>query len=214
MLDLPARLAALFAAERAVRVTHAELAASPASELVPALARAMDEARALPDRAEASLRLVRVAELLGEAGGPEALDRLVDLMGETDPEPRVIAGEELEELAYSRFKDVAQAIERALGRLEPTSLALTELPYLLAEIPEGGAFALLRRFLSLKAPEPVAAAIEALVEVGDPGAVEWLKPLARDARVVSMEDDGGGSISLGELASEAMEILERVAAGP
>src|SRR5581483_9448382 len=174
MTEIPARLEDLFAAERAVRTIHTELATR--KDLLPALEKAMKDANALSDRAEAVLRLVRVGELLGEMGGPGALDRLIDLMGTEDPEPRVVAAEELEELAYSRFKEVAQAIERALERLDPENLALVELPYLLAEIPEGGAFLLLQRFLKLKAALPVASAIEALVEVGDPEAIKWIEP--------------------------------------
>lgn len=211
MKDLPARLGELFDAERAVRTIHTELASHP-KDLLPTLEQAMNDARALDDRVEAVLRLVRIAELLGEVGGPVAIDRLIDLMGVEDPEPRVVAGEEIEELAYSRFKEVAQAVERALTRLDPKSPALMELPYLLAEIPEGGAFLLLQRFLKLKAAEPVAAAIEAIVEVGDPEAIAWLEPLEDDKRTVSMEDVADmadASITIGELALEAIDILER-----
>lgn len=208
MKDLPARLGELFDAERAVRTIHTELALRP-QELLPTLEQAMNEARELSDRPEAVLRLVRIAELLGEVGGPVAIDRLIDLMNVEDPEPRVVAGEEIEELAYSRFKEVAQAVERALGRLDPKSPALMELPYLLAEIPEGGAILLLQRFLKLKAPEPVAAAIEALVEVGDPEAIAWIAPLENDKRVVSMSElEADTSITIGELAAEALSILE------
>lgn len=210
MKDLPRRLGELFDAERAVRTIHIELAACPPNDLLPVLDRALNEARDLPDRVEAVLRLVRVAELLGELGGPAGIDRLIDLMGVEDPEPRVVAGEELEELAYARFKEVAQAIERAVERLDPKNPALVELPYLLAEIPEGGALLLLHRFLKLPAAEPVAAAIEALVEVGDPSAIQWIGPLEGDKRSVSMEDvEADASITIGELALEAVAILQR-----
>jgi HEAT repeat protein len=209
MTDLPTRLGELFDAERAVRTIHSELALRP-KELLPVLEAAMNEARGLSDRAEAVVRLVRIAELLGEVGGPGAIDRLIDLMGVEDPEPRVVAGEEIEELAYARFKEVAQAVERAIVRLDPKSPALVELPYLLAEIPEGGAYLLLGRFLKLKAAEPVAAAIEALVEVGDPEAIAWFEPLEGDKRTVSMEDvEADASITIGELAAEAIDILQR-----
>jgi HEAT repeat protein len=72
---------------------------------------------------------------------------------------------------------------------------------------------LLQRFLKLPGAEPVAAAIEALVEVGDPEAIRWLEPLENDKRTVSMEDvEADASITIGELASEAVEILERATA--
>jgi hypothetical protein len=63
--------------------------------------------------------------------------------------------------------------------------------------------------LKLAAPEPVAAAIEALVEVGDPEAIAWIEPLEGDKRIVSMEEvEADASITIGELAAEAVEILE------
>ena len=62
---------------------------------------------------------------LGEMGG-----------GGESAEARAVAGEELENIAFERFKEVALGIERALARLPKDSPALTELPYLLAEVAE------------------------------------------------------------------------------
>jgi hypothetical protein len=57
----------------------------------------------------------------------------------------------------------------------------------------------------------VAAAIEAVVEMGDPGAVAMLDKLLADARRVQLEDDAGteGDASIGELAAEARALLIR-----
>ncbi len=209
--DLAPRLASLFEAERTVRRLHAELLRGDHAALAAALERAAKEAAGLPDAPEANVRLVRVAELLAEVEGARSVDVLVDIMGSDHPEARLSAGEALEERGYSRFKELALGVERALERLPPSSPALVELPYLLAEIPEPGVMKLLGMFLKQKEPGPVAAAIEALVEVGDPAAKRLLEPLCADERHVSMEDEGGdeGHVAIGELATEAVEMLER-----
>ncbi len=207
-------LRALFDAERAVRAAHDELARESANDLVPALQRAVRDAMRQDER-EASLRLVRIASLLGELQGASVVDLLIDVLGSDAPEARDEAGEELTAQAWERFKEVALGVERALERLPAGNLALLELPYVLAEIPEPGVPKLLARFLAHKDAEVVASALEALVETGDPGAATLLVPLTKDSRKVEMEDDGGteGEVTIGELASEAIEVLEGARGG-
>jgi HEAT repeat protein len=127
------------------------------------------------------------------------------------PEARRAAGEELEALAFERFKEVAGGVERALKRLPVGSPALPELPYILAEIPEAGVMKLLGQFLGHKDPDAVAAAIETIAELGDPSAIQLLEPLMHDDRTVELADDGGettSEASIGELATEAIELLQ------
>jgi HEAT repeat protein len=207
--DVSQYLHLLFEAERSVRLHHAELSKAPADALVEGLAVAVDEALSLRDDAEASLRLVRIASLLGELEGPRAVDLLIDVLGSEEPEARHAAGEALEEIAFDRFKEVALGTERALDRLQPGNPALLELPYILAGIGEPGVRKLLGRFLKCVDPEAVSAAIEAIVEMGDSGAAPLLEPLVRDPREVSLEDEEGeeGTVTLGELASEAVRLL-------
>ena len=209
------QLATLFDAERTTRRLHAQLVKAHAKDpepLVAALRAEADAARAQKDPEELALRLVRVATLLGDLHGGGAVDLLIDILDVDDPEARHAAGEALEGLAYDRFKEVALGIERALTRLPKGSHALSEIPYLLAEIPEPGATKLLGRFLQHADPEAVAAAIEALVEIADPQAAQLLAPLANDKRVVQLEDEGGeeGKVTIGELAKEARELLAEV----
>jgi HEAT repeat protein len=219
MADSPAepvsrRLQALFDAERTTRRVHADLVKAHGKEPGPLVAALRAEATAARDLEpeEQAIRLVRVASLLGDLHGAEAVDLLIDILDAEDPEARHAAGEALEGLAYDRFKEVALGIERALTRLKAGSSALTELPYLLAEIPEPGATKLLGRFLQHADPEAVAAAIEALVEIADPMAASMLGPLANDKRVVQLEDEGGeeGKVTIGELAAEARQLLAEV----
>jgi HEAT repeat protein len=201
----------LFDAERAVRRLHDELAALPVGELLEPLGAALTAALKEPSEEEASLRLVRLANLLGEKEGPRVVDALIDVLSSEHPEARRAAGEELEALAYERFKEVAGGVERALKRLPVGSPALPELPYILAEVPEPGVVKLLGQFLQHKDPDGVAAAIETIAEIGDPGAIKLLESLLHDERTVELADDGGeatSEASIGELAAEAVELLQ------
>lgn len=202
-------LTQLFEAERNVRRLHKELASQGDAAIVEAIGTAADEALALEDKDESTLRLVRLSDLLAELTGPRAVDLLVKILGSEEPEARHAAGESLEGLAFDRFKEVALGIERALESLPHGNLALAELPYLLAEVPEPGVMKLLGKFLKHGDAEAVAAAIEALVEVGDPTGAGMLMPLLSDRRTVQVEDDLGddGSVTVGDLATEAREFL-------
>jgi hypothetical protein len=213
MPDLAATLTTLFDAERAVRAAHDELVDAEPGAVLPLLEKTTHDALTLDelDEDEASLRLVRVAAVLGEMQGPRVVDLLVDILGCDEPEARHAAGEAIEGLAFDRFKEVALGVERALERLPGGSPALSELPYLLAQVPEPGVTKLLARFLAHKDADAVAAAIEALVEMGDPAALPMLDALSGDARKVQLEDEGGteGEATLGELVAEARTLLSK-----
>ena len=203
------RLTELFDAERRVRRIHDELCESAEGDLCDTLAEAITAAGREPEE-EASLRLSRIAMILGEVEGPRPVDMLVDVLASDHPEARVTAGEQLEELAFERFKEVALGVERALKRLPVGSPALPELPYLLAEIPEPGVSKLLGQFLGHADPDAVAAGIEALVDLGDPTCIKHLEALVGDTRTVEMleEQDGAAEeVTIGELAEEAVAIL-------
>ncbi len=201
----------LFESERNVRRAHDALASSPVDLVLPHLEREARLALAEDgvDEDESSLRLVRIAGLLGEMQGARVIDLLVDILGCDEPEARHAAGEALSALAFDRFKEVALGVERALTRLPAGSPALAELPYLLAEVPEPGVMKLLAGFLAHRDPDAVASAIEVLVEAGDPSVLPMLEPLAKDARKVQLEDEGGteGEATIAELVAEARQIL-------
>ena len=205
-------LQALFDAERKSRELHAALRGEGDDLLVPELVKATKSALALDDEDESSIQLVRLALLLGDLEGAQAVDLLVDILGGSSPEARIAAGEALEGLAFDRFKEVALGIERAIERLPKNSAALTELPFLLAEVGEPGCAKLLGRFLQHEEAEVVASAIEALAELGDPAGIPLLAKLERDGRQVQLDDEEGGErVAIADLAHEAKEILEELA---
>ncbi|MEJ7733125.1 MAG: HEAT repeat domain-containing protein [Polyangiaceae bacterium] len=208
---IDSKLLELFEAERTVRRLHDELTDMPEDELVDALAGAAQAAAKESRAEEASMRLSRIASLLGEFEGPRVVDALIDVLASEHPEARLAAGEELEELSFERFKEVAQGVERALKRLPVGSPALPELPYILAQVPEPGVVKLIGQFLKHEDADAVAAAIESLVEVGDPSAARLLKPLAGDKRTVELaeeETERTEEVTIGELATEAIDLLE------
>jgi hypothetical protein len=204
----------LFAAERTVRELHGRIAGGKVADQLAALEVATAEALKVDDEDESSVRLVRLADLLGELEGPKSADLLIDILGTDSLEARRAAGEALEDVAFDRFKELALAVERALDRLPHGHAALTELPFLLSEVPEPGVRRLLGRFLAHKDPEAVAATIEAIVDHGDVGAADLLLPLEKDERTVDMEDEEGdeGTVRIGDLAIEARTLLAELSA--
>lgn len=202
-------LAALFDAERTVRSIHVRLADEATDALLSAITPEVKSALENDDEEESALRLVRLAHLLGDMEGEKPVDLLIDILDGDSVEARVVAGEALEGIAFDRFKEVALGIERALARLPGDSVALQELPFLLAEVGEPGCTKLLGRFLQHADADVVASGIEALVELGDPAAIPMLAKLARDPRQVQLEEEEGEGerVGLGELAHEASELL-------
>ncbi|NUP10909.1 MAG: hypothetical protein HOW73_33100 [Polyangiaceae bacterium] len=207
--DLDQALTNLFDAERRVRQLHGEIADSDENALLAAASKAIEKAVKEPNEDEASMRLERLAALLGELEGPRAVDLLIDILATDFPDARAAAGEQLEGLAYDRFKEVAKGVERALKRLPARSPALPELPYLLAEVPEPGVLKLLELFLAHEDADAVAAAIEVAVEIGDPQMGKHIEKLRGDSRTVEMTDENEDSVevTIGDLVDDALDIF-------
>lgn len=210
--DLEAKIDRLRRAEEDVRRLQDELiddAASDRAVTLAALKEAIVEGLGEGEGVEASIALVPIVEVLAELEGPDVCDLLVDAMGSDDPETRHTAGKALEDLAFERYKEVAQAIERAVERLPATHHALRELPFTLAEVGEPGMPRALRGYLAHREGDVVAGAIESLAMAGDPAAIAELRKLMKDPRTVMLTDegDGGEQVSIGMLASEAIALL-------
>jgi HEAT repeat protein len=205
--SLAPQLQAIFEAERALRKAELELLQGDQKELAGLLTEAVAQAKAEPDPYEAELRLTRLADLCAQVPGDPMADALLAILDEEQPGVRVQAAEALVDVAYDRYAEVARAIERALSRAD-NGPAMQELPWVIAEVAEPSAVGLISRFLLHQNEEVVASAIEALARLGDPASIAALKKLAKDPRVVTVEEgDEEFTSTLGELASEAIDSL-------
>lgn len=210
MSDPRAHLRALFDADRALRQAERSLLLSASPEaLASAFAAATDRALADTDTERQELELVRLADLCAQVEGPLAVDTLLKILDHADPAVRAEAGEALLDVAYERFKEVANAIERALDQRRD-GLAMEELPYMLAEIHDPDPMPLMLRFLAHPRAEVVASAIEACVERADPAAVVKLKKLLDDTREVTVPELDDEKVTLGDLAADALSFFEEV----
>jgi HEAT repeat protein len=209
--EIESRIEKLQRAEEEVRRLQDELidsAASSRAQTLTALREAVLEGLGHGEGPDAAAALVPIAEVLGELDGPEVCDLLIDLLGSDEPEVRFTAGRALQDLAFDRFKEVAEATERAVKRLPRDNEALRELPYVVAEVGEPGVPRILRGYLGHGDADVVASAIEALAALGDPAAVPELKKLTRDPRTVQLDEaDGETQSSIGVLAQEAIDMI-------
>jgi HEAT repeat protein len=201
-------LTALLDAERSLRLHEQILLATEPAALRKLLAAAVKDAKRLGDRKEASLRLERLADLCAQVEGAEMTDALIAILDDEAPSVRVQAAEALVDVGFERYAELARGIERALARGEH-GLAMQELPWVLCEIAEPSARALIARFLGVDDLDVVGSAVEALAELGDPDAVKDLLPLQHDPRPIELdEDDGEVTATLGELVRETIEALQ------
>jgi HEAT repeat protein len=213
MMTLPENLQAIFDADRTLRAVEAALLENPKSDaLIGLLEAAAEEALHSADRTEATMRLERLADLCAQVPGPRMTDTLIHILNDEDPRVRIAAGEALRDIGYERYAEVARGIERALDR-EMSGPAMSELPWVLAEIGEPSALPLIRRFLNHGDADVVAAAIEALVQLADPEAAPDLERFLGDPRKVIVDDfEEESQTTLGDLAEDALTILAGEAA--
>lgn len=207
-MSLSDELHRIFDADRTIRAAESALLRdSGAHELFTLLERETQKALDSADRREAAMRLERLADLCAQVPGPRMTDTLIAILNAEEPRVRVAAGEALRDVGYERYAEVARGIERALDR-GAEGLAMSELPWVLAEIGEPSALPLIRRFLDHRSADVVAAAIEALAQLQDPEAIEDLERFLGDPRVVIIDDfEDETKTTLGELAKEALEML-------
>ena len=214
-------LDAVFSAERSLRQNERILLDADDDAVRALLSAAVDEAKRLTDRKEAVLRLERLADLCAQIDGPDMADALIAILDDEAPSVRVQAAEALVDVGFERYAEVARAIERALGRGEHGP-AMQELPWVLVEIAEPSARPLIARFLASADVDMVASAVEALAELGDPKAVDDLRPLQDDPRPIELEALEGGEdegedeelgATLGDLVRETIDALQLEAGG-
>ena len=207
-MSLPDELQRIFDADRVLlKAESALLSKKGSEELITLLEQATEGALQMEDRKEGAMRLERLADLCAQVPGPRMTDALIAILDDGEPRVRVAAGEALRDLGYERYAEVARGIERALDR-NADGIAMSELPWVLAEIAEPSALPLIRRFLDHPSAEVVAAAIEALAQLQDPEALADLERFVGDERIVTIEDfEDETKTTLGELAEDALEML-------
>lgn len=211
---LDAKLSTVFAADRALRIAELDFLEGTSPAHLAAIARAVDVALTLDDAEEAAIRLMRSADLLGEFTGPEVPALLLRLLDHDEPAVRDAAGTTLLDLGYSRYAEVARAIEKLIDDGKALT-ALKEVPFVLAEIGEPGGVKLCLKLIKHADAGVTAAAVEALAMLGDPSVIKDLEKLSKDKRVVDVDgnDDDesappeGGGPTVGELVGEALEHL-------
>lgn len=203
-----AKLARIFETDRALRQAQQDFSSTGDERTrTEALSRALDAAWTLADQEEGVERLMRLGDLLTDVGGPLACTLLVKLLNHEEPGVRASAGEGLLELGHARYAEVARVMEKTVD--EGTAVtALTEVPYILAELGEPGGVKICLRLLKHTEGDVVAAAIEALAALGDPSAVVHIEKLKNDKRSVTVEEElETGELTVGELAAEAADHL-------
>ncbi len=207
-MSLPDELQRIFDADRVLQESESVLLRKKGSEeLIALLERETENALRMEDRKEGIMRLERLADLCAQVPGPRMTDALIAILNDGEPRVRLAAGEALRDLGYERYAEVARGIERALDR-NAGGPAMSELPWVLAEIAEPSALPLIRRFLDHPISDVAAAAIEALAQLQDPEAAPDLERFVGDSRIVIIEDfEDEARTTLGELAEDALEML-------
>jgi len=207
-MSLPDELQRIFDADRVLQKAESALLRKKGSEgLIALLESETESALQMEDREEGTMRLERLADLCAQVPGPRMTDALIAILNDEEPRVRVAAGEALRDLGYERYAEVARGIERALDR-NADGLAMSELPWVLAEIAEPSALPLIRRFLDHASADVAAAAIEALAQLQDPEALADLERFVGDPRIVIIEDfEDETKTTLGELAEDALEMM-------
>lgn len=202
----------IFDSDRTMREAEGQLLSQEQAVVVSELSKAVTEAKAMEDRAEACMRLERLADLCAQVPGPEMADALINILDDEEPTVRSAAGEALLDVTYTFYAEVARAIDRALDE-KRTGPVMSELPFLLAEVGEPGAAKQLKRFLQSDSAEVIAAAIEASVELLDPQMIEPIEKLTDDEReVVFFDFEAATQVSIAELATAAVEALSNLEA--
>ncbi|MCB9667807.1 MAG: HEAT repeat domain-containing protein [Myxococcales bacterium] len=205
----PELLDTIFSADRAADDAELTLLKTNASDLVQLFTAATSTALDLSDADDRRRQLRRLVDLSAQVPGPKMIDNLIRILNSDDAAARFHAGEALLDVGYERYAEVARGIERALDE-KRRGPCMSELPFIIAEIGEPSSLMLISRFLKLEDPDVVAAAIEALVVVGNPDIEPVLQPLLNDPRSVTMHDeDEELTVSLGELAKDAIAVLCR-----
>ena len=201
-------LQSIHAADLALIKAEDALLRTPQPQLVALLSEAVLTTTQKPPSEETGRELARLADLCSQVPGPEMMDAMLLILNQEDPAVRVAVQDVLLEVAYERYAEFARGVDRVMSSDDPVGPAMSELPFMIAEIAEPSALPLLKDFLAIDHADVVAATVEAMVELGDAEAIDLLTPMTSDTRMVGIEGfEQETEASIGKLASEAIEIL-------
>ena len=212
-IDVQKTLETLYNAERTFRGKLRAFHQVPKYKLIDVLAEHVQQALQVTQPRERDARLMTLIRVLADIRGPRAIDLIIDILGCDSEEANRRASQVLEDLADERLSDLRDAISRAIKRLPSGHVALSELPFVVYNLRDVDRISLLRPFLDLQDPEPVAATIEAFIEIMDPSVKSLLEPFVDDNRVVLIDEGPGEDpeqLTVGQIASEAIQSLEEV----
>ena len=155
---------------------------------------------------EVTIGFVRAAEMLVGLGGKKVSKLLGEGLDHDNIDIRMLSGDALTHLGEDGLDNIMLAAE---GVLERDGVGAEEMPFILAELDYEDAPEILARFLHATNPNVVAAALEALVEVGDERSTAEIEALVNDPREVEMAEaaEGESTTTIGQLAKEALEML-------
>ena len=210
--DPAQQLETLFDISRKVNALTKQICANPQPGLYDAIRDARDDAFDLANEDEWMLRLNCLAQLLQISRTPAAIDLLIESLDD-DLEEFAPFESALSVVASENVDIVREGIVRALGLLPDDSDVLAILPALVLDYGDPDAPNTLKLFLAHPTPAVVAAAIDALVELGDPSAIKLLEPLAKDTRTIETDDEEPCSPeerTIGFLVGLAIDTLNEV----
>jgi HEAT repeat protein len=150
--------------------------------------------------------LVRTAEMLVGVMTETALKVLASGLGSENAMVRMLCGDALMHAAEDDLELLKPAIEDVL---KAGGTAAEEMPFILLEVDDPEVPRILEKFLKSSEGEVVAAAIEAVIEVGDPTSEAALKALVDDKREVVLDEGvADETTTVGQLAKDALDLLE------
>ena len=163
------------------------------------------QVKGLDPDADVPVTLVRTAELLVGVMTEKAVMTLASGLGSENATVRMLCGDALMHVAEDDLRLLGPAIDDVLKK---GGTAAEEMPFVLLEVDDPEVPHILEKFLKSSEGEVVAAAIEALIEIGDPECESALKALVDDTREVTLDEGTEDeTTTVGQLAKDALAML-------
>ncbi len=164
-----------------------------------------EQIKGIEPEADVPITLVRTAEMLVGVNTEGAVSTLCIGLGSENATVRMLCGDALVHAAEDDLELIKPAIDEVLKK---GGTAAEEMPFVLLEVDDPEIPHLLEKFLKSSEAEVVAAAIEAVIEVGDPDSEKALKALVNDKREVALDEGSDDeTTTIGQLAKDAIAML-------